>query len=529
MKALLMYPDADFDLARPAPWNEAVLTQDLRLDPLCRAMAQGDEFLLKVARAAVLASATNPDTILYRQAVLRDCLNHRDIVLAMYRIAVDAIERERKEYFGILGHTPGSILSRAITVMTILSEHLTALRKLIDSHGDKLEAAGFRKLFATLRAELDAEFFEEVEAHLKGLRLRDGVLVSARLGKGLKGDDFILRRTNVGRWHRVWQLFKRPEERVCTVYIHPRDQAGGRILGELRDRGVNLVANALAQSVDHVLSFFWMLRTELAFYIGCANLHAELERRGQPTCFPVPVPLGERGFSCQGLYDASLALAGGRKVVGNDVNADDRLLVIITGANQGGKSTFLRSVGLAQLMMQCGMFVPAEAFCASVCDGLFTHYKREEDATMTSGKFDEELKRMSEIVDHLTSQRPPISASMRSCGSMETCCRRSRSGRAGRAGRRQPVRAGRHPVCDHRARSPPGARPQLDREHGDHHRRARGRPGFTAAGHSVIAGIALIAGLYDLINHSFYKALLFTGAGVIDARVGTTDMDRSAG
>jgi hydrogenase-4 component B len=52
---------------------------------------------------------------------------------------------------------------------------------------------------------------------------------------------------------------------------------------------------------------------------------------------------------------------------------------------------------------------------------------------------------------------------------------------------------------------------------------------FTAAGHSVVAGIALIAGLYHLVNHSFYKALLFTGAGVIEARVGTTGMDRLGG
>ena len=88
-----------------------------------------------------------------------------------------------------------------------------------------------------------------------------------------------------------------------------------------------------------------------------------------------------------------------QRVVGNDVNADDKDLVIITGANQGGKSTFLRSLGLAQLMMQCGMFVPAESFCANVCDGIFTHYKREEDVTMKSGKLDEELSRMSDIVD----------------------------------------------------------------------------------------------------------------------------------
>jgi DNA mismatch repair ATPase MutS len=86
-------------------------------------------------------------------------------------------------------------------------------------------------------------------------------------------------------------------------------------------------------------------------------------------------------------------------VVGNDVDADGKQLVMITGANQGGKSTFLRSVGLAQLMLQAGMFVPAQSFRANVCAGVFTHFKREEDASMTSGKLDEELSRMSEIAD----------------------------------------------------------------------------------------------------------------------------------
>jgi DNA mismatch repair ATPase MutS len=75
--------------------------------------------------------------------------------------------------------------------------------------------------------------------------------------------------------------------------------------------------------------------------------------------------------------------------------------VVITGANQGGKSTLLRGIGLALLMMQSGMFVTATAFRASVSTGIFTHYKREEDNTMTSGKLDEELGRISEIVGHL--------------------------------------------------------------------------------------------------------------------------------
>jgi DNA mismatch repair ATPase MutS len=76
---------------------------------------------------------------------------------------------------------------------------------------------------------------------------------------------------------------------------------------------------------------------------------------------------------------------------------------MITGANQGGKSTFLRSVGLAQLMMQCGMFVAADSLRIDIRDGVFTHFKREEDPTMTSGKLDEELARMSAIVDAMRS------------------------------------------------------------------------------------------------------------------------------
>jgi DNA mismatch repair ATPase MutS len=90
-----------------------------------------------------------------------------------------------------------------------------------------------------------------------------------------------------------------------------------------------------------------------------------------------------------------------RGVVGNTVNANHKSLAIVTGTNQGGKSSFLRSVGLAQLMMQCGLFVGAEAFAAELCPALLTHYKREEDTTMKSGKFHEELARMSEIVNHI--------------------------------------------------------------------------------------------------------------------------------
>jgi DNA mismatch repair ATPase MutS len=145
-----------------------------------------------------------------------------------------------------------------------------------------------------------------------------------------------------------------------------------------------------------------MLRAELGFYVGCLNLHERLTAKGEPLCFPAPLPAGRPALSCRGLYDVCLSLGITERVAGNEVAADGKSLVMITGANQGGKSTFLRSVGLAQLMMQSGMFVAAEEFRADVSRVLFTHFKREEDATMESGKLDEELRRMSALADVIT-------------------------------------------------------------------------------------------------------------------------------
>ena len=177
-------------------------------------------------------------------------------------------------------------------------------------------------------------------------------------------------------------------------------------MSELNSRGLSGTANALAQSADHIKDFFQLLRAELGFYLGCLNLRDRLLAKGEPVCFPVPASLaadsaGRSSLSARGLYDACLSLSTDARTVGNDADADDKRLVMITGANQGGKSTFLRSAGLAQLMMQAGMFVAAESFTASVTAGVFTHFKREEDATMEKGKLDEELARMSLITDQI--------------------------------------------------------------------------------------------------------------------------------
>ncbi|MDI6619785.1 MAG: DNA mismatch repair protein MutS [Clostridiales bacterium] len=403
MNVFLMYKDHDFDLQRKLPWNEQILTQDLELDTLFDAMASGDKFLFEVANKAVLSGLNNDlDTILYRQNILKDCLKNSSIVRDIYDIAVESIESEKKNYWGLFSNYPSSILHRSIEVLQMFMDMLKKLRTIADEHADKFESEGFTAFFAMLKKELGDEYFESVQNHLRELKFKSGVLISAELGKGNKGINYILRKPQDKKQSWINRIFaKKPL--VYTFTIADRDESGARALSELNNRGLNLAANALAQSNDHILSFFNILRTELAFYIGCLNLYEQLSQIGEPVSFPLPVAPNERRHSSKGLYDVCLALTMKQKIVGNDLNADEKDLVIITGANQGGKSTFLRSIGLAQLMMQCGMFVPAEAFCANICDGLFTHFKREEDVTMESGKLDEELSRMSDIVDNITS------------------------------------------------------------------------------------------------------------------------------
>jgi DNA mismatch repair ATPase MutS len=401
MKAFLMFKDHDFDLQQNLPPNEQALIQDLELNTLFNAMALEDKFLFEVAKKALLSGIHNDlPTILYRQNILKDCLKNPAIVKDIYDTAVEAIEGERKTYWGLFSKYPGAILHRAIEVLQMFVGLLKKLRNIADEHAGKFESEGFTAFFTMLKRELGDEYFAIVQNHLTALQFRNGVLISAGLGRGNKGTHYVLRKSPDKKQTWLEKIFARKTPGY-TLYIADRDENGARALSELRDRGINLVANALAQSTDHILSFFNMLRAELAFYVGCLNLHTQLTQKGEPVCFPLPAPSGERRHCFRGLYDICLTLKLQQRIVGNDGHAENKDLVIITGANQGGKSTFLRSIGLAQLMMQCGMFVPAESFSANICNALFTHYKREEDATMKSGKLDEELSRMSDIVSYI--------------------------------------------------------------------------------------------------------------------------------
>lgn len=151
--------------------------------------------------------------------------------------------------------------------------------------------------------------------------------------------------------------------------------------------------------LEDTLAFFSQFSYEASFYLACASFVVRFRELGLSLCRPV---VSEHCFSYENLYEVSLAIYFQHCPITNSLNTEKKHLFIVTGANQGGKSTWLRSIGIAQLFMQCGMLVPAASYVSSLYSDIFTHFTRQEDRAMNLGRFDEELNRMDRIMSKMT-------------------------------------------------------------------------------------------------------------------------------
>ncbi len=397
MKANLMFRDRDFDIKAAPCFGKAALMADLELERVVTSMSRGDETIKAACSAAVFSPLLSREDISFRQSVLMDALENPEPVRKLYEITRDTHKKKSGSWYWLYpSQYLASTFSSAVGLLKIYLEMLGELRGVADESIGGFKSEGFVGLLSMLRRELDNNYLERADEMLEELKDGEGLLVSAKLGGYLQGVDYVLRRKETSHFWRNWVF-------APSFSLAPRDDAGAKDMGNRRDRAINDVTNALAQATEHIEGFFNMLRDELAFFVGCLNLRDALSALGMPVCIPTLLPPEREERSFKALYDVSLALAKNESVVGNELLASGKRLYIVTGANQGGKSTFLRSVGQAQLMAQAGMFVGAESFSAPVRSGVFSHFKKEEDKAMGSGKLDEELSRMSALSDNLKS------------------------------------------------------------------------------------------------------------------------------
>jgi hypothetical protein len=402
MRPGLLAPSADDDLRLEAPSGaddappvvDPTLVADLGLDRLLRVMAAGDTYLDEVGRRVLGAPLHGVEAIRHRQASVADAIASPTVVRALYDVTVDAIETERR-IWGAQMRNAEFVLDRSANVLGGFTETLRALRRIATTEGTACTSPGFTSLFGLLESRFDDAWLDEVDGHIRRLRSRT-IHVSARLGSGQRGTGYTLHRDGsaVG-----WRDRLSLEERRSTIEVTLSNQNEMNMLSELRSVAVAPTAGVLVAAADELLRFFRRLRAELGFLLAAVNLHDALVAAGGRVCFPDPVVADGPAFAATGLYDPGLRLAIDGPVATNDVEADGRHLVVVTGSNGGGKTTFLRAVGLAQLMLQAGLFVAADRVAADLRADLHTHFTREEDAAMADGRLHEELGRLAGIVD----------------------------------------------------------------------------------------------------------------------------------
>jgi DNA mismatch repair protein MutS len=146
---------------------------------------------------------------------------------------------------------------------------------------------------------------------------------------------------------------------------------------------------------------------EVQFYIAYLDYMERIAAAGLPFCYPtIAADWGE--ISADDAFDVALAATGSPapgSVVCNDfaLRGAERILVV-TGPNQGGKTTFARMVGQLHYLGGLGVPVPARRAQLLLADGIFTLFGKQEDIATLRGRLDDELVRTKEILGQATSR-----------------------------------------------------------------------------------------------------------------------------
>ncbi|KUO85032.1 MAG: hypothetical protein AT711_01525 [Thermoproteus sp. CIS_19] len=389
----------EFDLlrtgaARPAAGADD-LRRDLELDKIVAAASGGDELVAEVWREVLLLADASPDSISYRQDAVRDALRNRDAVLGLYRIANETVDAVRRRVFLFRPHDPAVVVHEAVNGLEVMVASLRDVLAVLKSAAFSSEA--FRQMSKSVLDNINDEFLASAQELVKVLRFENGVQFSVRIGELNSLEDPVLLVPRRGESNILSKVLRRDE----YVYrLDPRDEAGAYILDDIRKWVLANAASTIFKAFKHLDSFFQDLRRQLAFYVGAINLSGYFEKLGLPAAYP---RLSKGALKFSGMHCLSLSISAGSRPVPYDldVKAEGGFAVVVTGANRGGKTTFLKAVGQSLVLARAGLFVPADEFALPSTGTVYTHFPRREDRTLSYGKFEEEVKRLSAIVEGL--------------------------------------------------------------------------------------------------------------------------------
>lgn len=180
-----------------------------------------------------------------------------------------------------------------------------------------------------------------------------------------------------------------PQMRKLSKYI---SKASGNIIFKIKKfRQTN--SNALIN-----------LKSELDFLLEASKLFKLLKNRGIEVSRPQVYSSQERFMKIKGARNLNLVLTRVSDVIPSNINFTPKeTFTLISGPNSGGKTVYLQSIGLNQILAQTGLYVLGTDSKVSIVDNIYTHYQIEEIPGDGQGRFGIEIKRLKEILPKITS------------------------------------------------------------------------------------------------------------------------------
>lgn len=146
---------------------------------------------------------------------------------------------------------------------------------------------------------------------------------------------------------------------------------------------------------------------EVQFYLCFRKFKLKTEGMGYPMCMPEVSE--QQVFEGNGVYDLALVWKqedSSYQVVSNEFSMKKHpCFFVVTGPNQGGKTTFARSMGQAVYFTLMGLSANANRFCMPLLKGISTHFEAEETLQSNSGKLKEEINRLIPMMSRIQNRQ----------------------------------------------------------------------------------------------------------------------------
>lgn len=428
MKALLLFKDSEYGKSGEYSFKNDII-KDLNLNVLFRAASREvckdgsnvkkaepeDLYIYDTMKLLMLKPLDSSDGILYRQHVLNDFINNPEIIKKIYNIAVNMVTFIEKNKQSIKEQrnretNRGGLLLGKIELLKQLNRHLDELNANFENDEFKFSSEALVSFCNRLKKDNTPEFSQGIKEILKDIAFfteGGGIVYCCSPGEGMKPCKInVTMLKNLGYREKTKRRqidsekwFQKLFKPTSITLSEPETIKHAK---EMETEVVAGIISAFDNYISEQTEFFTQLKYQTAFYMGAVNLYQRC--RGFALHFTMPEIIKGSGcsFEYEDLYELGMATLTQKPPVANSFSGIDKHLLIITGANQGGKSTCLRSIGIAHVLMQCGMYVPARKFVSSLYTDIFTHFTRREDSTMNSGRLEEELHRMDEIIGKLS-------------------------------------------------------------------------------------------------------------------------------